>query len=543
MTTLSPLTVQDVIGFQPSLYYTDNQYPSSMFQPNLLYPDMEPYPETQLELEEGWQGAEVGHGVREDGREEGREEGWQEGWHGAEVGHEVREEGRELQDVKIDIPNPFGELSEIDFASALSAAPASEDFKLQIPENQQFMGNTLTTRKVLSKNDFATALDRVTSGGDLTSEFANSQQNMQIDLEPRKQQSQLTCTLCELQIVYNNKSSLSKHLQSQHSLENQQIVQYYLGKLDVSSLAKPPSINPVVIPSPISKEDAFINSLIDMVDLQVGNDSAEGIPVRTRKPMNKTMENTHNLSEDKSMPKTPRGSWAKGHHFMARGVKSRELRKIVPKPPSHNSEGYSALQTTYDCEKCEMKFRTIEALDKHMLEHRGQTVGTYKCPHCDDQYFTMNVLKVHMNENLMVVAMLCGINGCQSRFMARCEGSRHQREEHGLQGKKIKLDNKGVILSPQPELETNPGIQPEAPPPVNFEMSVDFGQETDIEKGTELPTRMEQIKPSLEETEFVIEETEESEIHTKMHAEMLTQKFRIGRSDGEFVQTGDPARR
>ena len=212
MTTLSPLTVKDMIGFQPSLGYKSTQPPSSMFQPGLLFPGLEPYPGAQLELEEG---AEVGHGVREEARE---------------------------QEVKVDIPNPFGELGEIDFAAALNAAPECDDLNLQFSVHQQNMEHNLENRKILSQNDFAAALHRVTMGGNDLSEFVEHKPTIGTDLGPRKvepfQPLQLKCTLCDnsQQFVYLNKSSLSKHLKIQHNLQNQQIVKYYLGKLDLSTL-------------------------------------------------------------------------------------------------------------------------------------------------------------------------------------------------------------------------------------------------------------------------------------------------------------------
>ena len=399
-----------------------------------------------------------------------------------------------FKDVKVDIPNPFGELSEIDFSAALNAAPLSEDLKIEFPEHQQSMDKIVETKQVMSK-DFATALNRAPVVGDRPSEFAEHKPTMEINFETTKVQPfqplQLICTLCDnsQQWVYKNKSSLSKHLKSQHNLSNQQIVEYYLAK--PNPLPSLPEVNP----SPVSEEDSFINSLIEEVGVQMSNEVVTSVP--------------------------------KGWKVIDRGIRSRELRKIVPKPPSYNFDNSNGIQPTtlYDCDKCEMKFSYIGALDKHMLSHGGQTAGTYECPHCDVQYFTMNALKVHMNENLMVVAMLCGINGCNSRFMARCEGSRHQRDEHGLQGKKIKLDQTTEEVATK----------------VTGGMSIDFGRDINMEttEGPEIPAK--QVKSTLEGTKFVIEETEESEINDP---DMLSTGSKI-RNDlnMEFVPTDDPTRR
>ena len=242
-----------------------------------------------------------------------------------------------------------------------------------------------------------------------------------------------------------------------------------------------------------------------MVNVQVGNDLVKSLPVR------KSEQNYHNLFENKSMPYTSRGQ-----KLMGRGLESRELRKIVTKPRCDNSYKksplYNVIQPTisYNSNKCEMNFSYIGALDKHMLAHGGQTVGTYECPHCGVQYFIKNAVNMHMNENLMVVSMLCGINECNERFMARCEGSRHQIEEHGLQGKKIKLDNKkdnsmDVILNQQLELKSNPKMdnyaqpksnpeidnyaQPKSPLASNYQMSTALVEQTSTDAtGTPIAT-------------------------------------------------------
>ena len=60
-----------------------------MFQLGLLFPGMEPYSEGQLEIEEG---AEVGHGVREE--------------------QDVRaDKPNPFGEVKVDLTNPFGEVN------------------------------------------------------------------------------------------------------------------------------------------------------------------------------------------------------------------------------------------------------------------------------------------------------------------------------------------------------------------------------------------------------------------------------------------------
>ena len=98
----------------------------------------------------------------------------------------------------------------------------------------------------------------------------------------------------------------------------------------------------------------------------------------------------------------------------------------------------------FKCPHCNVNYVTKGELNMHKVVHEGQKNGTLKCPHCNVKYVKNNALQVHINVNKLTKVIQCGVGQCNVRFMAKCEGKRHMRKEHGVQ----------INEAPKPNLNT-----------------------------------------------------------------------------------------
>ena len=113
----------------------------------------------------------------------------------------------------------------------------------------------------------------------------------------------------------------------------------------------------------------------------------------------------------------------------------------IEKLNQHNTTHEGPTPRIFKCPHCNVNYVTKCELNMHKVIHEGQKNGTLECPNCNVKYVKNNALQVHINVNKLAKINKCGVGQCNVRFMAKCEGKRHMRKDHGVQIKEAPKAN------------------------------------------------------------------------------------------------------
>ena len=123
----------------------------------------------------------------------------------------------------------------------------------------------------------------------------------------------------------------------------------------------------------------------------------------------------------------------------------------------------------FKCPHCNVNYVSKGELNMHKVVHEGQKNGTLECPNCNVKYVKNNALQVHINVNKFHKVNRCGVGQCDVRFMAKCQGKRHMRKEHGMQTKEIEKNqtpktNKNTMVMEQYKEQEEDDLPPQQQP-------------------------------------------------------------------------------
>ena len=216
-----------------------------------------------------------------------------------------------------------------------------------------------------------------------------------------------TCDLCDnSMIIYNTKQIMSHHLRTYHAFDFPQVAQYNLQKVGTS---KP-------------------------VETHI---SIKYKTTQNSEPL-KDMSGRHNelsLLNYKTL----------GNHECPKCSEKFVLKfSLLKHQECHGGNSLFKCQV----KRCDYSNDNAKVISKHMKRAHPENIHPM-CPYCYVKFFTMNDLKVHTNENMQLVAIVCGSPQCQMRFEAKCGLKIHKREKHRKEPEIEESQEKfnGVFLS------------------------------------------------------------------------------------------------